>query len=105
MTIGSAPRRLVKYAIAAPIAPPPQITMRLRELMPLLCQARLLSSRAAGISERVRNNASVCHAGFVSGLAGSVCVDDMIGHDGGTKWSRNPRHHVDGGYMINAAIG
>jgi hypothetical protein len=27
------PRRLVKYAIAAPIAPPPQITMRAGELI------------------------------------------------------------------------
>jgi hypothetical protein len=32
MTVGRAPRRLVKYAIAAPIAPPPQITIRMPEL-------------------------------------------------------------------------
>src|SRR5262249_2457664 len=31
MTIGRPPCRLVKYAIAAPIAPPPQITMGLPE--------------------------------------------------------------------------
>jgi hypothetical protein len=33
MTVDRAPRRLVKYAIAAPIAPPPQITMRAAELI------------------------------------------------------------------------
>src|SRR5215472_3702879 len=37
MTVDRAPRRLVKYAIAAPIAPPPQITMRVPELIAATC--------------------------------------------------------------------
>src|SRR6516164_721144 len=37
MTVDRPPRRLVKEAIAAPIAPPPQITMHVPELIAATC--------------------------------------------------------------------
>src|SRR6516165_3440472 len=75
MTVDRAPRRLVKQAIAAPIAPPPQITIRVPELIAATCVS--LGFRVPGQRSSKAFGLDVAFAAGVEILTSSPSVSTL----------------------------
>src|SRR5436309_15984487 len=94
MPVGRAPRRLVKYAIAAPIAPPPHITTRVPEL--IAATVYNLWRRASNMRERSPHKSVACPAlvVFMRHLTRSLLRANGLSQALG-RLGRGRRNHCD----------
>src|SRR5258708_25765786 len=94
MGVVRGPRGLAKEAIAAPIAPPPQITMRVPEL--IAATVYNLWKRASNLRERSPHTSVACPALVVS-IRHFTC--SLLRADGFSQalssLRRGPRNHCD----------